>query len=107
MWIIVGLREKFIVVEFEILKKYFDIGGDVFVMLGEGGEFRFDININFLLEEYGIMVNNDVVVRNVYYKYFYFKEVLVFSGVLNREISWVVGKVVFGIIDEESSGNNV
>lgn len=27
-------------------------------MLGEGGESRFDTNINFLLEEYGIMVNN-------------------------------------------------
>lgn len=28
------------------------------MMLGEGGESRFDTNINFLLEEYGIMVNN-------------------------------------------------
>ena len=28
------------------------------VMLGEGGESRFDTNINFFLEEYGIMVNN-------------------------------------------------
>lgn len=27
-------------------------------MLGEGGESRYDTNINFLLEEYGIMVNN-------------------------------------------------
>ena len=27
-------------------------------MLGEGGESRFDTNINFLLEDYGIMVNN-------------------------------------------------
>ena len=32
-------------------------------MLGEGGESRFDTNINFLLEEYGIMVNNG----NYYY----------------------------------------
>lgn len=28
------------------------------VMLGEGGEMRYDTNINFLLEEFGIMVNN-------------------------------------------------
>ena len=28
------------------------------VLLGEGGESRFDTNINFLLEDYGIMVNN-------------------------------------------------
>lgn len=27
-------------------------------MLGEGGESNFDTNINFLLEDYGIMVNN-------------------------------------------------
>ena len=28
------------------------------VLLGEGGEIRFDTNINFLLEDYGVMVNN-------------------------------------------------
>lgn len=28
------------------------------VMLGEGGETRYDTNINFFLEELGIMVNN-------------------------------------------------
>lgn len=33
-------------------------------MLGEGGELRFDININFLLEDYGIMVNNG---KYIYY----------------------------------------
>ncbi|EHB00693.1 Intraflagellar transport protein 52-like protein [Heterocephalus glaber] len=92
--------------EFEVLKKYLDSGGDILVMLGEGGESRFDTNINFLLEEYGIMVNNDAVVRNVYYKYFHPKEALVSSGVLNREISRAAGKAVPGIIDEETSGNN-
>lgn len=33
-------------------------GGSVLVMLGEGGELRFETNINYFLEEYGIMVNN-------------------------------------------------
>ena len=28
------------------------------MLLGEGGESRFDTNINFLLEDYGIFVNN-------------------------------------------------
>uniref|UniRef100_A0A5F8AJ77 Intraflagellar transport 52 n=2 Tax=Macaca TaxID=9539 RepID=A0A5F8AJ77_MACMU len=106
LWITAGPREKFTAAEFEILKKYLDSGGDVLVMLGEGGESRFDTNINFLLEEYGIMVNNDAVVRNVYHKYFHPKEALVSSGVLNREISRAAGKAVPGIIDEESSGNN-
>ncbi|XP_045151320.1 intraflagellar transport protein 52 homolog isoform X2 [Echinops telfairi] len=106
LWITAGPREKFTAAEFEVLKKYLDGGGDILVMLGEGGESRFDTNINFLLEEYGIMVNNDAVVRNVYYKYFHPKEALVSNGVLNREISRAAGKAVPGVVDEESSGNN-
>ena len=55
-------------------------------MLGEGGEKRFGTNINFLLEEYGIMVNSDCVVRTNYHKYFHPKECLISNGVLNRGI---------------------
>lgn len=33
-------------------------GGSLLVMMGEGGESRFETNINFLLEEYGVYVNN-------------------------------------------------
>ena len=33
--------------------------------------FRFETNINFFLEEYGIMVNTDGVVRTNYHKYFH------------------------------------
>uniref|UniRef100_A0A8D0AZ18 Intraflagellar transport 52 n=1 Tax=Salvator merianae TaxID=96440 RepID=A0A8D0AZ18_SALMN len=106
LWITSGPREKFTAAEFEVLKKYLESGGDILVMLGEGGESRYDTNINFLLEEYGIMVNNDSVVRNVYYKYFHPKEALVSNGVLNREISRAAGKIVSGIIDEDNSGND-
>lgn len=35
-----------------------DGGGNVMVLLGEGGETKYETNINFLLEEFGIMVNN-------------------------------------------------
>lgn len=42
----------------ELIKRYIDGGGSVLVFFGEGGEIRFEININFLLEEYGIMINN-------------------------------------------------
>ena len=52
-----------------MLKQYLDEGGDILVMLGEGGETKYDTNINFLLEEFGIMVNNGVcvcVLNNVY-----------------------------------------
>ncbi|KAL1115230.1 hypothetical protein AAG570_007261 [Ranatra chinensis] len=52
-------------------------------MLGEGGERSFSTNINYLIEEYGIMVNNDAVVRTHYYKYFHPKECLVSNGVVH------------------------
>lgn len=106
LWITAGPREKFTASEMEILKLYLDEGGNVLVMLGEGGETKFDTNINFLLEDFGVMVNSDAVVRNVYYKYFHPKEALVSNGVLNREISRAVGKVVTGIIEDENVGNN-
>lgn len=51
------------------------------VLLGEGGEIDFNTNINFLLEDYGISINNDVVVRPHYYKYFHPKEVVVGGGI--------------------------
>uniref|UniRef100_A0A672YWY7 Intraflagellar transport 52 homolog (Chlamydomonas) n=1 Tax=Sphaeramia orbicularis TaxID=375764 RepID=A0A672YWY7_9TELE len=106
LWITAGPREKFTATEMELLKHYLDGGGNMLVMLGEGGEMKYDTNINFLLEEYGIMVNNDAVVRNVYYKYFHPKEALVSNGVLNREISRAAGKVVTGITEDENVGNN-
>uniref|UniRef100_A0A3P8VKG6 Intraflagellar transport 52 homolog (Chlamydomonas) n=1 Tax=Cynoglossus semilaevis TaxID=244447 RepID=A0A3P8VKG6_CYNSE len=106
LWITAGPREKFTASELEVLKHYLDGGGNILVMLGEGGENKYDTNINFLLEEFGIMVNNDAVVRNVYYKYFHPKEALVSNGVLNREISRAAGKVVTGIIEDENIGNN-
>ena len=40
------------------MKKYLEGGGSMLVMIGEGGETQFETNINFFLEEYGIMVNN-------------------------------------------------
>ncbi|XP_023662128.1 intraflagellar transport protein 52 homolog isoform X2 [Paramormyrops kingsleyae] len=106
LWITAGPREKFTAAELEVLKQYISGGGHILVMLGEGGEAKYDTNINFLLEEFGIMVNNDAVVRNVYYKYFHPKEALVSNGVLNREISHAAGKTITGVIDDESTGNN-
>ena len=43
--------------------QFIDNGGNVLIMLGEGGEAKFGTNINFLLEEYGIMINSDAVCR--------------------------------------------
>jgi len=40
------------------MKKYIEGGGSMLVMIGEGGEAKYETNINFFLEEHGIMVNN-------------------------------------------------
>jgi len=101
VFVLPGPREKFSETEINHMKKYLEGGGSILVMLGEGGEKRFGTNINFLLEEYGIMVNNDAVVRTNYYKYFHPKECLVQNGVLNRAVSEAAGKVVPGLVIDE------
>lgn len=44
--------------ELNCLHKYIDLGGSVLVMFSEGGEKELHTNINYLLEEFGIMVNS-------------------------------------------------
>ncbi|XP_062507358.1 intraflagellar transport protein 52 homolog [Corticium candelabrum] len=100
-----GPREKFTAIEFDAIRNYLSSGGSVLLMVGEGGEIKFDTNVNFLLEEYGIMINTDSVVRTVYYKYFHPKEVLVSGGVLNREINRAAGKAIPGQIEIEGENN--
>ncbi|CAF96483.1 unnamed protein product, partial [Tetraodon nigroviridis] len=99
LWITVGPREKFSTSELEALKDYLDGGGNVMVLLGEGGETKYETNINFFLEDLGIMVNNDAVARNVYHRHLHPKEALVSDGVLNREVSRAAGKKVTGASD--------
>ena len=57
VFVLAGPREKFTENEINHLKKYLESGGSILVLLGEGGEKRFNTNINFFLEEYGIMIN--------------------------------------------------
>ncbi|GIY05839.1 intraflagellar transport protein 52 homolog [Caerostris extrusa] len=96
VFVLPGPREKFTVTEINLLREYVDKGGSIFVTMGEGGEKSFQTNINFLLEERGIMINNDAVVRTVYHKYHHPKEVLVSNGVLNRSITLAAGKSIPG-----------
>lgn len=84
-------RERFTTTEFEVLKKYIRQGGSVLVLLHEGGEERAGTNINYFLEEYGVSVNPDSVVRTTHYKYLHPKEVLISDGILNRAITQTVG----------------
>jgi len=98
-----GPREMFTTPEFEVLKQYLADGGNVVLMLGEGGESKSNTNVNYLLEEYGISINSDSVVRTVYYKnpkshnkYMHPKEAFVSTGVVNREVSRVALKAKNG-----------
>lgn len=85
-------KERFTTAEFEVLKRYVKSGGSVLVMLTEGGEAKAGTNINYWLEEYGMAVNNDAVVRTTHYKYLHPKEVLISDGILNRGVLAAVGK---------------
>ncbi|XP_055640543.1 intraflagellar transport protein 52 homolog [Toxorhynchites rutilus septentrionalis] len=81
VFVLAGPQEKFTETEFQYLKDYLNEGGRLLLLLGEGGEVNFNTNINFLLEEYGMTINNDVVVRPQYYKYFHPKEALISGGI--------------------------
>lgn len=95
-------KEKFTTAEIEAMKKYIENGGSIFVMMGEGGELKSQTNVNVLLEQFGMEVQSDVVLRSHYYKYFHPKEALVSNGVINRAISQVTGKWS-GDIDDDSN----
>lgn len=56
--VLAGPQERYNEAEFNALRQYVDQGGNLLVLLGEGGEQTFQTNINFLLEEYGIMINS-------------------------------------------------
>ena len=45
----------------DALTEFLNNGGCIFVMMSEGGEQKADTNINFLLEQYGISVNNGIL----------------------------------------------
>lgn len=51
-----------------------------------GGEPSSGGNLNFFLEQYGIAVNSDCVVRVAMRKYFHPKECLIADGVVNRAL---------------------
>ncbi|XP_023333653.1 intraflagellar transport protein 52 homolog isoform X2 [Eurytemora carolleeae] len=102
VFVLAGPRDKFTETEINNLKKYLELGGSILVMLGDGGEKRFGTNINFLLEECGIMVNNDSVVRTNFYKYFHPKECLIQNGVLNRAVTEIAGKGLSGLMLDDN-----
>lgn len=82
-----GSKERFTSTEFQAVNDFVKDGGSALFMLNE--ECCKDSNVNMLLKPYGISMNNDNVVRTVYYKYLHPKEVFISNGVINREIARV------------------
>ena len=57
-------------------------------MLGEGGESKYETNVNFLLEEYGIMFNNGNFPRVTLLSYVYLFILLLISSDLVQILKW-------------------
>jgi len=64
-----GCRDKFTEPEIEELKGFVARGGSLLFLMGEGGDPAAGSNVNAVLEDYGLVVQPDAVVRTVYYKY--------------------------------------
>jgi intraflagellar transport protein 52 len=56
------------------------------LFMHEGGEQKMGTNINAMLEQLGISVNTDSVVRKTFFKYLHPKEAYVGNGILNNEL---------------------
>uniref|UniRef100_A0A2A4K7N6 IFT52 GIFT domain-containing protein n=1 Tax=Heliothis virescens TaxID=7102 RepID=A0A2A4K7N6_HELVI len=85
--IVAGPQNAFTDDELASLKHMVERGDSVLVAMSDGGEERTNTNINFFLEEFGIVVNNDCVVRAKYHKFYHPKECHVSNGILNRAIT--------------------
>lgn len=80
-----GPREPFSNSEFDELKGWLNNGGRCLIMLGEGGEKQ-KSNLNYLLEDFGMSVNSDSVLRSVFFRYLHPKEVFIAEGILVPDI---------------------
>lgn len=83
--VFIAPTKKLNISEFSALGKYIDEGKTVILMASEGGELKLGTNFNHLLEQYGIFVNDDAVIRTSYFKYFNPKEVFIQNGVVDEE----------------------
>lgn len=61
-------NRKFTTQEYEELKNYILAGGSILILLAEMGEKMSNSNINYFLEDFGIAVNNDTVIRTSFVK---------------------------------------
>lgn len=81
-----GPRMPFTGSELQHIRHYIESGGNALILMQEGGETRVDTNINAFLEQVGISVNGDSVIRKHFYKYLHPKEAFIGNGILNKEL---------------------
>jgi intraflagellar transport protein 52 len=79
-------RMPFTAKELTEVRQYIEAGGSALVVMNEGGETKMNTNINAMLEQFGIFVNNDCVIRKAFAKYLHPKEAFIGNGILNKEL---------------------
>jgi len=81
-----GPRMPFTAQELQDIRAYVENGGSVLLVMSEGGEQKMNTNINAMLEQVGISVNTDSVIRKSFFKYLHPKEAFIGNGCLNKEL---------------------
>lgn len=72
--------------ELQDVRQYIEAGGSCLVIMAEGGENKMNTNINAMLEQFGMFVNTDCVIRKAFQKYLHPKEAYIGNGILNKEL---------------------
>ncbi|KRX14412.1 Intraflagellar transport protein 52 -like protein [Trichinella nelsoni] len=94
IYIIANANRQFTKEEIEAFDQFINNGKNL-LLLSSGGDANDDcqISINQLAEHYGIIINNDSVIRNQFYKYFHPKEAYISDGVVNKIVTTAAGVV--------------
>ena len=74
IFVIGGAKSTFNPQELDILRQFLEEGGSMLIFQGEGGDEKYNTNLNDFLKDYGITFHGDSVVRTSYYKYPHPKE---------------------------------
>lgn len=86
MLLLGGPRLPFNAQELQDIRRYIEEGGRCVIMMTEGGENKQNTNINAMLEQVGISVNSDSVIRKTFHKYLHPKEAFIGNGCLSEEL---------------------
>ncbi|CAM6110902.1 unnamed protein product [Calypogeia fissa] len=85
-------QEKFTKNEVDSLHAYVKRGGCLLYLSTQGGHGNQGSNVNDIIQQYGITINSDCLVRTVQEKYLHPKEVLVTDSSLSKELKQFASK---------------